>query len=75
MLKELLGRLFPNQCWEPSKWNFRIDGKDGYHAVFTFSEVMNRNDQAEVLVVKTPENEDGGAFKIFPSAISFPTGP
>lgn len=48
-----------------------IAAKDGYHAVFTFSEVMNRNDQAEFLVVPTPLNEDGGAFKIYPSADFF----
>jgi hypothetical protein len=41
------------------------------HAAFTLSEVINRNDQAEFLVVPTPLNEDGGAFKIYPAADFF----
>jgi len=44
-----------------------MTGKDGYHAVFTFSEVMNRNDQSELLLVSTPDGEDGGEFKLFPA--------
>ncbi len=71
MLKELLDDYFPTSVENLQNGIFVLTGKDGYHAVFTFSEVMNRNDQAEVLVVKTPENEDGGAFKIFPSADFF----
>lgn len=41
-------------------------GKDGYRAVFTVSEIFNRNDQAELLLVK--QNEKGtGAFQLFPA--------
>lgn len=46
-------------------------GKDGYHAVFTISEVMNRNDQAEFLLLHDPNNMDGGAFQIFPASDFF----
>jgi hypothetical protein len=46
-------------------------GIDGYRSVFTFSEIMNRSDQAEVLLVPCPEESDGGKFRIFPSCDFF----
>jgi len=49
-----------------------IAGKDGYHATFSFSEVMNRNDQNEFLVVPVKgDDPDGGAFQVFPAADFF----
>nr|NQU94080.1 hypothetical protein [Bacteroidota bacterium] len=48
-----------------------IAAEDGYRAVFTYSEVFNRNDQAEVLLVYEPENANGGAFKLFPAGDFF----
>jgi hypothetical protein len=42
-----------------------LAAKDGYRGVFTYSEVMNRNDQAEVLLVYKPEEKDGGVFRLF----------
>ena len=50
---------------------FIIAGKDGYRAAYSFSEVMNRNDQDEFLVVPLKANEDGGAFQVFPAADFF----
>ncbi len=46
-------------------------GIDGYRSVYTFSEIMNRNDQAEVLLVPCPGEKDGGKFRIFPSCDFF----
>lgn len=46
-------------------------GVDGYRAVFTFSEIMNRSDQEEVLLIPGPVGEDGGNFRIFPSCDFF----
>lgn len=46
-------------------------GMDGYRAVFTLSEIMNRNDQAQVLIVPCPGEKDGGNFRIFPPADFF----
>jgi hypothetical protein len=46
-------------------------GIDGYRSAYTFSEIMNRNDQAEVLIVPCPEEKDGGKFRIFPSCDFF----
>jgi len=38
--------------------------------VFTFSEVTNRNDQSEVLVIEEGKDQ-GGLFRLFPSADFF----
>ncbi|MCX6267559.1 MAG: hypothetical protein NTW16_09415 [Bacteroidetes bacterium] len=46
-------------------------GIDGYRSVYTISEIMNRSDQAEVLLVPCPEEKDGGKFRIFPSCDFF----
>lgn len=48
-----------------------IVGLDGYRVVYSFSEVMNRNDQAEVLVVPLDAGVDGGKYRIFPSCDFF----
>ncbi len=50
---------------------FIVASVDGYRCVYTFSEIFNRNDQAEVLLIPDPENQDGGAFRLFPSADFF----
>jgi hypothetical protein len=48
-----------------------IAAKDGYRGVYTFSEVFNRNDQAETLLIYAPEETDGGAFRLFPAGDFF----
>jgi hypothetical protein len=49
-----------------------LAGIDGYRAVFTFSEIMNRSDQEDVLIVPADKEEkDGGRFRIFPSCDFF----
>jgi hypothetical protein len=48
-----------------------VAARDGYRGVFTFSEVYNRNDQAEVLLIHAPEETDGGAFRLFPAGDFF----
>ncbi|MDX9697341.1 MAG: hypothetical protein RBT49_16235 [Bacteroidales bacterium] len=50
---------------------FVVVAKDGYRTVFTYSEIMNRNDQAEVLLVCRPETTDNGIFKLFPACDFF----
>jgi len=46
-------------------------GIDGYRSIYSFSEIMNRNDQAEVLLVPCKDEKDGGKFRIFPSGDFF----
>ncbi|MFZ4547115.1 MAG: hypothetical protein ACOYN4_06765 [Bacteroidales bacterium] len=50
---------------------FVIAGKDGYHAAYSLSEVMNRNDQAEFLVTESEKDADGGVFMIYPAVDFF----
>ena len=71
LLKDILAGYFSTNVNDLRKGLFIITGKDGYHAAFSFSEIMNRNDQAEFLVIPTGKEEDGGAFKIFPAADFF----
>jgi hypothetical protein len=48
-----------------------IVGVDGYRCVYTFSEMMNRNDQAEILLVCNKKATDKGIFKAFPACDFF----
>ncbi len=46
-------------------------GIDGYRSVYTYSEIMNRNDQAAVLLVPCDTCTDGGKYRLFPSCDFF----
>ncbi len=46
-------------------------GKDGYRAIYSLSEIMNRNDQSHILLVPCDPTTDGGTFRIFPSCDFF----
>lgn len=50
---------------------FVVAAKDGYRGVFTFSEVMNRNDQSEILLIYRPESIEDGIFQLFPACDFF----
>ncbi|MBN1338595.1 MAG: hypothetical protein JXA03_04690 [Bacteroidales bacterium] len=50
---------------------FLVVAKDGYRGVFSYSEVMNRNDQSEILLICRPEVEDEGIFRLFPACDFF----
>jgi hypothetical protein len=40
-------------------------GLDGYRCTFSYSEVFNRNDQQEFLLIPSLPGEDGGLFRVF----------
>lgn len=63
ILKEDLSVTKENIC----QGIFIISAEDGYRGVFTFSEIFNRTDQSELLLISDPSNMDGGAFRLFPS--------
>ena len=42
-----------------------LAGLDGYRSVFSYSEVFNRNDQQEFLLITTKTHEDGGLYRVF----------
>jgi len=44
---------------------------DGYRCVYTFSELMNRNDQQEVLLLNDEVSKENGKFKVFPACDFF----
>lgn len=44
---------------------------DGYRIALSFSELFNRNDQAEFLLIDRGEGADGGRYAIFPAADFF----
>jgi hypothetical protein len=69
--KELLVKYFPLDKKYLQQGLVTIVGKDGYCAIFSYDEIMNRNDQAEVLLVPCTEEKDGGQFRIFPAGDFF----
>jgi hypothetical protein len=71
MLKQLLSEYFTVDENNLKTGLFVIAGKDGYHAAFSFSEIMNRNDQAEFLLITTEKDADGGAFMVYPAVDFF----
>jgi len=70
-LKDYLGIKIPFSSKNLREGLLLLVGIDGYRSVYTFSEVMNRNDQAEVLLVPSENEKDGGKFRIFPSCDFF----
>jgi hypothetical protein len=42
-----------------------LAGMDGYRCVLSYSELFNRNDQQEFLLIRTKPGEDGGLFRVF----------
>jgi beta-aspartyl-peptidase (threonine type) len=48
-----------------------IAGLDGYRAAFTLSEIVNRNDQQEVLIIDSENYEGAGRFSLFPAGDFF----
>lgn len=48
-----------------------VAARDGYRGVFSYSEIFNRNDQAELLLIYNPDNQNGGAFRLFPASDFF----
>ena len=67
LLKEVADDIFPL-----SKENLRTSmiitaGLDGYRGVYSYSEVFNRNDQAELMLAPRTDVVKEGAFMLFPS--------
>lgn len=71
MLKNILAGTFPVSRENLQKGIMCISAEDGYRSALTYSEVFNRNDQQDFLLVKTAPGEDGGLFRIFPACDFF----
>jgi hypothetical protein len=71
MLKNILSNYFSMNKTSIREGLFVVAAQDGYRAVYTFSEIMNRSDQSEVLVVDMGEGVENGRFRLFPAADFF----
>jgi len=71
LLKDLLLKDYPISSDNLKRGLVCIAGKDGYRCALSYSELFNRNDQQEFMVIKTKVNEDGGLFRIFSAADFF----
>jgi len=67
LLKDLLREFYPVNRENLQRGIIGIAGKDGYRCVLSFSELFNRNDQQEFMMVQTGTGDDGGLFRMFPA--------
>lgn len=65
LLKEVLSHYFPLSRDRLQKGIMCLAGKDGYRCAISYSELFNRNDQQEFLLIKAAPGEHGGLFRIF----------
>ena len=70
ILKDILSASFPTNKTSLMTGMFTIASVDGYRAAFSYSEIMNRNDQSEVLLVDKGDDR-GGRYRLYPSADFF----
>ncbi|MDZ7636282.1 MAG: hypothetical protein U5L72_18330 [Bacteroidales bacterium] len=71
MLSEVLKGHFQSSADELRHGMVVIAGVDGYRAAFTLSEIVNRNDQEEVLLIGSDNYESAGRFSLFPAGDFF----
>lgn len=67
MFKEVLADHFPVTKESIKNGLIVAAGIDGYRCVFTLSEIFNRNDQAELLIIPQMNVKGTGAYQLFPS--------
>jgi hypothetical protein len=65
LLKEVLISHYPLSQENLRSGIMCITGKDGYRCALSYSEIFNRNDQQEFLLIKSSAGEDGGLFRMF----------
>jgi hypothetical protein len=71
MLKDFIIKHFPLSRTNIQSGMMCLVGKDGYRCAVSYSELFNRNDQQEFLLVRSEPGEDGGLFRIFPACDFF----
>lgn len=70
-LKSVIENYYPLTRENIMTGMFCFVAKDGYRMTVSHSELFNRNDQQEFLLIKTLPTEDGGLFRIFPGCDFF----
>ncbi len=71
VLKDFLLKYYPVTRLNLKSGIMCIASEDGYRCSLSYSELFNRNDQQEFLLVQTEKDEDGGFFRLFPAADFF----
>ena len=71
LLKDVLLKNYPLNRENLKSGMICIAGKDGYRSAFSYSELFNRNDQQEFMLIKTKPDEDGGLYRIFAASDFF----
>jgi hypothetical protein len=71
LLKDHLKKYYPAGRQSLRTGIMCFTGLDGYRCAVSYSELFNRNDQQEFLLVRTEPGEDGGFFRVFPAADFF----
>jgi hypothetical protein len=71
LLKELIGaKLTPTPAML-REWIAVASSKDGYRVVLSFSEIMNRSDNQDFLLLDKKDSADNGRYTLFPAADFF----
>jgi hypothetical protein len=65
LLKDFLLRYYPFNRVNLQSGILCLVGADGYRCAFSYSEIFNRNDQQEFLLITTKPEEDGGLYRVF----------
>jgi len=71
LLRDVLAASYPRSRENLKAGMMCISAEDGYRCTLSYSELFNRNDQQEFLLIQTAPGEDGGLFRIFPAADFF----
>jgi hypothetical protein len=65
LLKDVISKYYPPKKTDLQTGILCLVGKDGYRCAISFSELFNRNDQQEFLLVKSAPAEEGGLYRVF----------
>jgi hypothetical protein len=67
LFKSLLAPFFTCNRMNIQKGYIVVAGADGYRASIAYSELCNRNDQADFLIIDQGTKSDKGRFRLFPT--------
>ncbi len=70
-LKDLLQKYYPATRQNLKSGIVCLSALDGYRCTLSYSELFNRNDQQEFLLIRTGPDEDGGLFRVFAASDFF----
>jgi len=71
LLKDLLEKDYPVNKKNLQTGMLCIAAKDGYRCAVSYSELFNRNDQQEFLLIKGEDAEENGLYRIFAASDFF----